>query len=335
MNTEELKIISSVSLDFNNNNIKTINVKQLDTKSRFVNVTCTANGKKMALNQETMSAIVRYRKPDGFGSLNDCEIMEDGTILVELTQQMLAVKGKCQLDIMIFNAKKTASEIETLETLENFGDTEISLLSTMSLYVNVIATALEHAKVTSSNEFEALVAGLSRLVAIESNENQRIANEGQRIENEESRKSNEETRASNEKTRVENEQTRQDNEETRKNQETARVQAEEKREENVTTVITNAETATKNANTAANEANAAAQLCQEVIDGSGVILKESIVDNTASTSTDAPLSANQGRVLQEQIDQLNESVSSEDIIIGGKAKLTYDSSLGALVISFI
>ena len=63
---EELKTIEPISLDFYNNNIKTINAKQLDTNSRYVKISCTEHGKKIALNPQTMNAYLTSKKPDGF-----------------------------------------------------------------------------------------------------------------------------------------------------------------------------------------------------------------------------------------------------------------------------
>lgn len=38
-----------------------------------------------------------------------------------------------------------------------------------------------------------------------------------------------------------------------------------------------------------------------------VVLKANIINNLTSTSTDAPLSANQGKVLKGEVDSLNEN----------------------------
>lgn len=156
----ELKIIEQISLDFSRNNIKVVNVKQLDTKSRYINILCTNHGEKVALDQATMSAVVRCKKPDGFYVLNDCEVLEDGTILFELTQQMLALPGKCQLDIMILDS----SEIEdfTADTdLNDLDASNVSALSTMYLYLNVIATAIEHSEIASTFEYDSLTEYVS------------------------------------------------------------------------------------------------------------------------------------------------------------------------------
>ena len=96
-----LTTTKKISLDFYNNNLVTINAKQLDTAARYVNVTCTDYGKKAVLDPDTMSAFVRYKKSDGHKVFNDAFIQSDGTVQFELTQQMLASEGKQTVDLLI------------------------------------------------------------------------------------------------------------------------------------------------------------------------------------------------------------------------------------------
>ena len=163
---DELKIIEQISLDFSRNNIKVVNVKQLDTKSRYINILCTNHGEKVYLDQGTMSAVVRCKKPDGLYVLNDCEVLEDGTILFELTQQMLAVPGKCQLDIMILDSSKM-EELTTDTDSDGVDTSNVPALSTMYLYLNVIATAIEHSGIDSDFEYDKLTKYISTIAKME------------------------------------------------------------------------------------------------------------------------------------------------------------------------
>lgn len=292
MSLENLKTIESISLDFYNNNIKTINVKQLDTKSRYVKISCTEHGKFCALNPETMSVIVRCKKPDGFYVLNNCDILSDGTILLKLTQQMLAVAGKCTVDItilytdlkdiaengnvelseehialayevsddndgnVIFALTQQDEEPEsiTIESIEDLCKLNIPVLSTMTFYINVLPTAVEHALIASSYEYDALLQGIENQKLVENHmkaqdevwtahedaretaealrntaEETRISNESLRISNEETREANEVNRKNAESQRAKNEATRETNEEARINAENTRISNENER----------------------------------------------------------------------------------------------------------
>jgi len=160
-----LTTTKKISLDFYNNNYITVNAKQLDTESRYINITCTDYGKKVTLSADTMSVFVRYKKSDGKFAFNDAEILEDGTIDVELTQQMLAVDGKQTVDIII--VAESGLNVESLNDAENIYDLGVTIVSTMTFYVNVEPTAIEHSCVTSVDEFDALLKALARLGATE------------------------------------------------------------------------------------------------------------------------------------------------------------------------
>ena len=115
-----LTTTKNISLDFYNNNLVTINAKQLDTAARYVNVTCTDYGKKAVLNPDTMSAFVRYKKSDGHKVFNDAFIQSDGTVQFELTQQMLASEGKQDVDLLIVATPGlTASKLQ-YELIEDY-----------------------------------------------------------------------------------------------------------------------------------------------------------------------------------------------------------------------
>lgn len=115
-----LTTTKNISLDFYNNNLVTINAKQLDTAARYVNVTCTDYGKKAVLDPDTMSAFVRYKKSDGHKVFNDAFIQSDGTVQFELTQQMLASEGKQDVDLLIVATPGlTASKLQ-YELIEDY-----------------------------------------------------------------------------------------------------------------------------------------------------------------------------------------------------------------------
>lgn len=265
MSIENIQIIETVSLDFYNNNIKVINVKQLDTDSRGVKVNCTEHGKKFKLNPLSHSVFVRYKKPDGNDVLNDCYIQDDGSVIFALTQQMTAVAGKSKLDILIFCA--SGLTVDDIGDITNFNDLGISTLSTMILGLNIHSNATDLLNVESTYEYDALIDGLARHVAIEKhmealdrtlnvNENVRQTNEEIRITNENVRQDNENNRIDAEIQREKNVQETID--ECNKRVDTA--------VENAEIATTNAEIATEYANEAGDNTNAAIERANQASD---------------------------------------------------------------------
>ncbi len=209
----ELKSPYKISLDFYIRKIITVNAKQLDSNSRVINITCTENGKKIILDSSTTSAFVRYKKSDGNEVLNEVSILDDGTVNLELSQQMLAVEGRQTVDIMLINGTELATE--TVENiLSSVSIDGISVLSTMSFCINTEGCAIEGSKIESSYEYNALIEGLGKMVAVDqrmsilektinTNENQRQINENTRINAENTRINAEDVREVQETKRIE------------------------------------------------------------------------------------------------------------------------------------
>ena len=228
----ELKTPYKISLDFYIRKIITVNAKQLDTNSRIINITCTDNGKKVMLDSSATSAFVRYKKSDGNEVLNEVPILDNGTVDLELSQQMLAVEGRQIVDIMLINGTEL-----TTESVENILNSEtmdgISVLSTMSFYINTEGCVIDGTQIESSYEYNALMDGLGKMVAVD----QRMTT----LEN----------------TLNENEEQRQKDETTRQGNETLRQNAESERVETFAELVENANKATDSANQAANYATKA------------------------------------------------------------------------------
>lgn len=244
-----------ITLDFYNKNIVSVPAKQYDNQSRYIEISCTENGKAFLADKNTMSAYIRYRKPDGLGCFNECEITDEGNILVELTEQMLSVQGKAEADIMLLEKVFTSEEKPT--DIEDIYEIHAPVISVMSFYVNIAPTALNHAQIESSYEFNALSNALSQIdynnkkvealdKELTENENERKTAETARVNAENSRKSAETERINNENTRKTNETVRQSNETTRQTQEN-------KRQTDTSAAVSNANKAAENANNKAND----------------------------------------------------------------------------------
>lgn len=293
--------VKKISLDFYNNNVVTVYAKQSDANSRFVNITCTDYGKKYFLDPETVSAFIRYKKSDGNTVFNEVTVQTDGTLLVELTAQMLAVSGKQTCDIVIFNS--TGINVETLNNVDSFNDLGVSVISTMTFYINVNGAAADSSAITSTSEFDALVLGIARLVATE----KQIAEVTSECETATSdaitatNKANTATSNANSATSACKTAT------TNANTATSKANTATTNANNATSAC---KTATEACNTATAEAIEAAELCQSTVDGSGVVLKTNIANNLTTTTEGYVLDARQGNEIRLSIEELQELISS-------------------------
>lgn len=193
-----LQITKKITLDFQNKNIVSVNAKQYDNDSRYIEITCINQGSFLKLNKNNVSAFIRLKKPDSLGVFNLCEITDEGKIIVELTEQCLAVSGKAQADIVILEKVFTTGNKPT--DIEDITKINAPILSTMNFTVNITPTALEHSQIESSYEFNALTNALAQIdynnKKVEVLDKTLTDNENQRIENENIRKTNETNRVS-------------------------------------------------------------------------------------------------------------------------------------------
>lgn len=148
-----LEVVRQLNVDFHDAKYISINAKQYDRASRFILITCYNQGKLMSINNTSNSAYIRYRKSDDLGVFNSCEITNEGKILIELTEQMLAVAGKCLADLVIVTKNAT---IEIDKETSEISILDGSILSTMSFCINVIETAFDNTEIESSYEYDAL-----------------------------------------------------------------------------------------------------------------------------------------------------------------------------------
>ncbi|MFG6378371.1 MAG: tail fiber protein [Lachnospiraceae bacterium] len=236
--------VLELAVDFINPSYNISRAKHLDN-SRYILCTLTENGIPRSVKTNEVARI-RLQKPDKTYVYNECDVLEDGRVLITLTEQILAVEGNAVCDIQLVDEQ-----------------TEI-IYSTKNFIINIDKTAVNNSVIASSNEFDAL----NKLIAtnkkineeLKANEKVRQENESERIENENERKGNEADRQNAESERVNaenvrkaNENVRISNENTRKVNETVRQNQEADRQTNTAAAIENAEKATKKANDAADD----------------------------------------------------------------------------------
>ncbi len=235
--------IPVISVDFLNHSYHTVQSKQLDN-SRYLICTLTENGIPRGVKPDEIARL-RLEKPDKTYVYNECETIEDGRILVTLTEQILAVNGKAQCDIQLTSADGI-------------------IYSTKNFIIHIDSTPYPLDAIKSSDEFDALNDIIARegerikIVeeleqTVTENEAVRNENENDRISSENIRKANETARQNQEDARQANENIRIANENSRKANETVRQTNETNSETNTATAISNAEKATKKANDAADD----------------------------------------------------------------------------------
>lgn len=148
-----LQITANIDVDFYDRKYILINAKQHDMNSRFLSVTCYNHGELFSINSGEHSAYIRYRKSDNNSVFNFCEIDRKGKILVELTEQMLAVDGICDADLLIVNK---GSAIVDTSTGEITAIDNASVLSSMPIHINVTETAVNNSEIESTYEINEL-----------------------------------------------------------------------------------------------------------------------------------------------------------------------------------
>ena len=99
--TKQQKLV----LDFNQNFHRTVLAKQYDKNSRFIPIQCTDNGKPFLLNT-SWTVDVKVLTPDNRALLENTAIIQsDGSILLEVTENMLYYPGKEYVEIVIYDTK--------------------------------------------------------------------------------------------------------------------------------------------------------------------------------------------------------------------------------------
>lgn len=156
-----IQTTTNINVDFYDKKYILINAKQFDKNSRFLSVTCYNKGAPFNLSSANHSAYIRYKKADELSVFNVCRI-DKGKIVVELTEQMLAVAGICYADLVIVEGGKATVDANTGEITGIDGS---SILSTMTFCIDVSETAIDNAEIESKYEINLLNETLDKYEA--------------------------------------------------------------------------------------------------------------------------------------------------------------------------
>lgn len=129
--------------------IQRIFAKQFDKNARILKVSLYEGDTPYPLDGINR-VCVRGTKPDENQFLNDCSI-EDGYIMVELTDQMLAKNGTVMTDIVLFS-----------------NESDLPILSTEVFYIDVLPAYFDDGQVISDSEYSAILDALSKAADKES-----------------------------------------------------------------------------------------------------------------------------------------------------------------------
>lgn len=157
-----LQSLTNINVDFYDKKYILINAKQLDKSSRFLSVTCYNHGEPFRINAVQHSAYIRYRKSDGYSVLNSCEINNQGKIMVELTEQMLACDGICYADLIVVEGGSADVDPDTGKIIDIDGS---SILSTMTFCIDVSEIAVANSEIESKYEINVLNKTLEKYEA--------------------------------------------------------------------------------------------------------------------------------------------------------------------------
>ena len=218
-----------IDLSCNNNFVQVPTVQGDGNNVRGFEVELISNNVQYVVDAENTIVSIAGTKPDTKQILNECEVTEEGFILVDITNQMSAVAGRGDYSITLMDKNTNA------------------LLQSFPFYILTTKSAFDGAEIVSSNEFTLLVSKITDVERLEkevrqneeirnNNEDTRISNENVREQNEEVRKQNETSRETNEANRilaedqrVKQELDREDNELVRLDNEDARIENEDQR----------------------------------------------------------------------------------------------------------
>ena len=258
---------------------------------------------------------------------------------------MLAVEGRQLVDIMLINQSEIQSYSQQLiaeddgegnvtivdmgkqsfnvanlsveEVLEAITENGISVLSTMSFYVNTEGVSVDGAEIESSYEYNALIEGLGKMVAVDN----RMSTLEQTINN------NETQRQQNETTRQEAEIIREQVlEETKSALSETKTATENAKQatSDAQTATENANKATESANTATTNANNAATEVRNVLYNGGMVLKTDIVHNLETEDENKVPDATQVKILKAMVDDLQAQLDAVHKVYFGVEEPTSD-----------
>lgn len=117
-----------------------VTAKQFDKKARYIKIILYDNSKKYVFPDDA-EVKLRARKPDGNSVLNDADVDSDKSIIVELTEQLLAVAGNVKAELSLYGS-------------------DGAVLTSCTFYIIVVPTVCDFTKIESTYEYNSLNSAL-------------------------------------------------------------------------------------------------------------------------------------------------------------------------------
>lgn len=238
-----------IDLSSNNNFVQIPTVQGDGNNIRGFEVELIQNGVQYIIDKSDTIICIMGTKPDTKQIVNDCNITEDGYILIDITSQMSAVRGRGDYQIVLMS-KRTNNQ------LKSFPFHIITSPATFDLDYIISTDEFQfftHKVAETSVVIDNANKAISDVRTLENNvkkaESNRVNAENARVNAEQNRANAESIRVSNENTRISNENSRKTNETNRQNAETGRVNAESGRVSAESTRSNNENTRINNENT--------------------------------------------------------------------------------------
>ncbi len=147
MNTNLQTTSNKLVLDFHQRTCKTVLAREYDKGSRFIPIQCTENGELFKLDS-SIEIQVKVLTPDNRALLeHSATIQNDGSILLELTENMLYYPGKATVELIFYDFEHKKR------------------LSPMKFDLLIDSSAYPDDRVLSSDEFNALTDLLEKATA--------------------------------------------------------------------------------------------------------------------------------------------------------------------------
>jgi hypothetical protein len=137
-----MELIKNIVIDIDGGTLTKIIAKQSDDKSRVLQFSIVNSGIPINLSGHTVK--IYASKPDGYPVFNNATILDavNGVISIVLTNQILAVSGDVQCELVILNNNNTV------------------ILSTKIFVLSVLPCVRNDQAIESSSEFTALQKAL-------------------------------------------------------------------------------------------------------------------------------------------------------------------------------
>lgn len=137
-------ITRHIILDVSVNKHIVVLVKQYDIEVHEIIVKITDNGKPYKINN-TIVPRIKCNKSDDKKIINDCDVLTDGTVKINITEQMTACAGMCDCELLLVDASAN------------------KVLHTMNFILNVKKSVFSDKEIASTDEFIALENALIKV----------------------------------------------------------------------------------------------------------------------------------------------------------------------------